>query len=426
VEGRVLKLSARDRREGAGRQRPLSIPLWLSLRVEPAVANRWTALGLLFAIRFGMAFQFQAAAALSPFLMDRFAIGLADIGLLIGLYFASGVLVAMPGAAIGRRFGDERTVAFGMVLMLVGGLAVALVPSWQAQIAGRVVAGIGGILLNVLMSKMVIDRFQGPGLAAAMGIFVNSWPVGIAAALLVLPPIAAWFGLEAALGTVAGLVLVGLVLLLALPRPASRCPSVAAPAPARLRGSALGCVLLAGSIWALYNAGLGVIFGFGPAMLVERGWSAAAASSTTSLALWMVALSIPLGGLIASRLGRDRFLAASLGLFALLLLLAPWSSKMVAMFIVLGLAGGLAAGPIMSLPGDVLSPGNRASGMGMFHTPYYATMFIAPAAAGQLSQSIGTVEAAFLLAAGMVAACLLLQGLFRLWLLREMRAAPAA
>jgi MFS family permease len=181
------------------------------------MANRWTVLALLFAARFSMAFQFQAVAALSPFLMDRLSIGLADIGLLIGLYFAPGVLVAMPGAAIGRRFGDERTVAFGMILMLAGGLAVALVPAWEVQIAGRLVAGIGGVLLNVLMSKMVIDRFQGPGLAAAMGIFVNSWPVGIAAALLLLPPIAARFGIEVALGMVAGLVLLGLLLLLALP-----------------------------------------------------------------------------------------------------------------------------------------------------------------------------------------------------------------
>ncbi len=389
------------------------------------MGNRWTVLALLFAARFSMAFQFQAVAALSPFLMDRFAIGLADIGLLIGLYFAPGVLVAMPGAAIGRRFGDERTVAFGMLLMLAGGLAIALVPAWEVQIAGRVVAGVGGILLNVLMSKMVIDRFQGPGLAAAMGIFVNSWPVGIALALLVLPPIAARLGLEVALGTVVGLVLVGLLLLLTLPRPASRAPLAAAAAPARLHGPVLGCVLLAGSIWALYNAGLGVIFAFGPLLLVERGWSAAAASSTTSLALWMVAVSVPLGGVIARRLGRDRVLVLGLVAFAALLLLAPRTSHMVPTVIALGLMGGLAAGPIMSLPGDVLSPGNRAHGMGVFHTLYYATMLVAPAAAGSLAETIGTVDAAFALAAGMVALCLLLLMLVRVLVHRAVPAGIA-
>ena len=70
-----------------------------------------------------MAFQFQAEAALSPFLIDRHGIGPADIGLFIGLFLSSGILFALPGAAIGQRFGDERTVAFGLMLMLAGGLA---------------------------------------------------------------------------------------------------------------------------------------------------------------------------------------------------------------------------------------------------------------------------------------------------------------
>lgn len=377
------------------------------------MTNRWTVLLLLFAVRVSMAFQFQSSAALSPFSMDRFGVGLADIGLVIGLYLSPGILIALPGAAIGRRFGDERVVAFGMLLMLAGELAVMLIPAWEAQLVGRVVAGIGGVVLNVLMTKMVIDRFHGPSLATAMGIFVNSWPVGIAAALLVLPPIAIRFGPDVASGTVAGLVLIGLLLLLTLRSPTSGAPSAPAPAPARLQGPALTCVLLAGGIWALYNAGLAMIFGFGPAMLVERGWSAAAASSTTSLALWFVAVSIPLGGLIAGRLGRDRVLAFGLVAFATLLLLTPVMSQMVPMFIALGLVGGLAAGPIMSLPGDVLGPGNRAFGMGLYWTLYYATMFVAPAVAGYFSESLGTSDAAFVLAAAMVAACLLLQAFFR-------------
>jgi MFS family permease len=151
----------------------------------------------------------------------------------------------------------------------------------------------------------------------------------------------------------------------------------------------------------------------------------AAASSTTSLALWMVALSIPLGGLLAGRLGRDRVLAVGLAAFAVLLLVAPHTSQMVPMLIALGLVGGLAAGPIMSLPGDVLSPGNRAYGMGLFHTLYYVTMFVGPAAAGYLSEIAGTADAAFALAAGMVAACLALQGLFRIRAARIVRPAIA-
>ena len=47
-----------------------------------------------------MAFQFQSIAALSPFLQQGAGLGLAEIGLLIGLYLAPGVLVAVPGGAM--------------------------------------------------------------------------------------------------------------------------------------------------------------------------------------------------------------------------------------------------------------------------------------------------------------------------------------
>ena len=71
---------------------------------------------------------------------------------------------------------------------------MALVPSWSAQIAGRLIAGLGGVLLNVIMSKMVTDWFAGREIASAMAIFVNSWPVGIALALVGLPPVGSAFG----------------------------------------------------------------------------------------------------------------------------------------------------------------------------------------------------------------------------------------
>jgi MFS family permease len=377
------------------------------------MSNRWTILALLFALRAVMAIQFQSAAALSPFLMARFGIGLADIGLLIGLYLSPGIVFAMPGAAIGQRFGDKWTVALGMVLMLVGGLAMLLLPFWTVQIAGRILAGTGGVIVNVLMTKMVADRFHGPDLAPAMGIFVNSWPVGIAGALMVLPAVAERFGLEAAQGAVASLAAVGLLLLAILYRPVAERPATGITEPPRLRGPVLICVLIAAAIWGLYNAGLGVIFGFGPVMLVERGWSASAASSTASLALWLVALSVPLGGLVVARLGRERVLVTSLAAFAILMLVAPATPNRVAMFVALGAVGGLAAGPIMSLPGDVLSPGNRAYGMGVFHTFYYVTVFAAPAVAGHFSEAAGTSDVAFTFGSGMLLACLPLLGLFR-------------
>src|ERR1700735_2888868 len=157
-----------------------------------------------------MAFQFQSVASMSPALMKEYGVGLGDIGFLISLYLAPGLAFALPGGEIGRRFGDKRVVLFGLVLMIAGGLAMAVAPPWGCQVVGRVVAGIGGVLLNVLMSKMVTDWFAGKEIATAMAIFVNSWPAGIALALLTLPSIGAADGVGAVY--LAGRALIGLAL----------------------------------------------------------------------------------------------------------------------------------------------------------------------------------------------------------------------
>jgi MFS family permease len=174
--------------------------------------NRWGILAVLFAVRLTMGFQFQSVAAVAPLLERELGLSLADIGLLIGLYFAPGVALALPGSAIGQRFGDKTTVLAALLLMLAGGLAMALSASWGIQIAGRVVAGAGGMMLNVQMTKMVTDWFAGREIATAMAIFVNSWPAGVAISLLTLPAIGAAYGVEMVYLAVAALIGCGVLL----------------------------------------------------------------------------------------------------------------------------------------------------------------------------------------------------------------------
>src|SRR6202163_2340435 len=100
-----------------------------------ALRNRWFVLAVLFVVRLTMAFQFQSVAAVAPLLGREFGVGLADIGILIGLYFAPGIALALPVGAIGRRLGDKTTVLAALLLMLAGGLAMALSGSWTVQIA---------------------------------------------------------------------------------------------------------------------------------------------------------------------------------------------------------------------------------------------------------------------------------------------------
>jgi predicted MFS family arabinose efflux permease len=369
------------------------------------VRNRWAILAVLFAVRATMAFQFQSVAAVAPLLGHEFGVSLADIGVLIGLYFAPGVALALPGGAIGQRFGDKTTVLGALLLMLAGSVVMALAASWSIQIAGRLVAGAGGVILSVQMTKMLTDWFAGKEIATAMAVFVNSWPAGIAVSLLVLPSIGTIYGVGAVHLGVAALIGCGIVLLATLYR--SPADSItASTARLRLDRNAAVAVIAAGLIWGLFNVGFAVIFSFGPSMLVERGWSIASAGSTISIVLWMAVGSVPLGGFLADRTKRPEwFLVAGCVVFALLMVALPRSDAVIPIVVALGLVCGQPAGPIMSLPARVLQPATRAIGMGLFFTIFYACMMLGPVIGGACAKWTGSAGAAFDFGAAMVLAC---------------------
>jgi MFS family permease len=377
--------------------------------------NRWFILAVLFAVRLTMAFQFQSVAAVAPLLGQNFGVGIADIGILIGLYFTPGIALALPGGAIGQKFGDKTTVLVALLLMLIGGLAMAFSNTWAIQIAGRLVAGGGGVLLNVVMTKMVADWFAGREIATAMAIFVNSWPAGIALALLTLPLIGTAYGVAAVYLAVAALIALALVLLAAAYQPPGHAVTAVATS-VRLNRNTLAAVIVAGLIWGLYNVGFAVIFSFGPAMLVERGWTITAAGSAVSIVLWLAVFSVPAGGYLADRTGRpELILVGGCILFAILMIALPRSGAVILTITALGLMSGQPAGPILSLPARVLRPETRGIGMGVFYTLYYATMMLGPVVGGACAKWSGSAAAAFDFGAVVLLACpVLLWGFTRI------------
>lgn len=384
--------------------------------------NRWGVLAVLFTVRLTMAFQFQSVAAVAPLLGREFGLGLADIGLLIGLYFTPGVVIALPGGAVGKKFGDRNTVLLALALMLIGSLMMAATHDWSVQVAGRLIAGAGGVLLNVQMTKMVADWFAGHEISTAMGVFVNSWPAGVALSLLTLPAIGTAYGVSAVHLAVAALIAPCIALAATYQPPAQAVAAAVTTSSAQLDRRALMAVTLAGLIWGLFNVGFAIVFSFGPTLLVERGWTIAAAGSTISIVLWIAVFSVPLGGMLADRLRRPQLiLVAGAILFALLMLLLPRRGEVLLLVIAIGVVSGQPAGPIMSLPARVLQPATRAIGMGIFYTVYYAAMMLGPIIGGACAKSAGSATAAFDFGAATVLACPLI-----LWVFNRITATPQA
>ncbi|MET4804262.1 MFS transporter [Bradyrhizobium sp. LB11.1] len=373
--------------------------------------SRWAILAILFAVRLTIAFQFQSVAAVAPLLEKTFGVGLGDIGILIGLYFTPGVVLALPGGAIGRTLGDKPATIAALLLMTAGSLVMATTDIWGLQMAGRLVSGAGGVLLTVQLTKMGTDWFAGKEIATAMAIFVNSWPAGVAISLLVLPAIGTAYGAGAVFMATGALSAIGIALIMLYQPPPGA--TAIATGSGRLDRLALLAVIVAGLIWGLYNVGFAMIFSFGPSLLAERGWSIAAAGSAISLVMWLSVISVPSGGYLSDRFKRPFFMAiaASLVVAALLAWLSR-SDSVITTLVLIGLIGGFPAGPIMSLAARVLAPETRAIGMGVFYTLFYSAMMLGPAVAGRLAKSAGTAAVALDLGALTVLACPPLMWLF--------------
>ncbi|MEA2834756.1 MAG: hypothetical protein QOG66_2958 [Methylobacteriaceae bacterium] len=375
------------------------------------MTSRWRVLGLLFLVRTAMAFQFESVAAIGPVLQREFNVGLPDIGMLIGLYLLPGVIIALPGGALGRALGDKRTVLIGCCVMFVGNVIMAFTDIWAAQVAGRLLTGVGGVVLNVVTSKMVADWFAEGEIATAMALFLNSWPFGIAVALLALPALGVAEGYKAVFLLAADLV--GAAALLLFFAYKDRPLEGATGEKSRIERPTIVLVTLAGLIWGLFNTAIAMIFSFGISVLMEQGWAITASGSVVSLVLWLTIFTVPLGGFTADRTrAKGLLITASTLVAALLMFAASRTSYPLAVLMAFGLICGFPAGAMMALPASVLKPHTRAGGMGIFFTMFYLAMSLGPVIAGRLAGYTGRAGTALDFGAVLLAACPILLGMF--------------
>ena len=369
---------------------------------------RWKILAALTTARIGLGFQFQAVASAAPFLAPDLGLDKAQLGWLIGLYLLPGIAMALPGAMLGARFGDKRVTLAGFALMAAGGLWLAYSRSFAEAGAARMLAGTGAVALNVMLTKMVADWFDGRERLLAMSILINAWPIGIGIALLSVGPLAQWQGWPTAMLLTAGLAFAGLVLVAAT----YRSPPALHQAAAGLGLGALSArewrlLLVASLPWMLFNAGYQIIVSFLPAFFLERGLSIAASGAITALNTAISIVSVWVGGLLLRRMQRPDVLchAAIIGWSVMLWFLVDTTNPL-PWLIMGGMIIGLPAGLFVSLGPEVLRAEVRTAGMGFFYTVFYLGAAIFPALAGALYELTGRASSTLWLAVGCALACI--------------------
>lgn len=370
---------------------------------------RWRILFVLAIARASMALQFAAIGALGPLYEDAFQIDTADLGLLVGIYFLPSVFGALPAAMWSNKFGERRVLLCGLGLMVIGALVVATSDTWLAQAVGRIVSGKGAVLLNVISAKLVADWFSGREHATAMAVFVHSWFAGIAAALVIMPPIAESIGLAGAGWVVVAIAVFALVGVACCDLKSDHRLLSSLEEQVFPRRPMILLILLAGVAWGMYNGALAIILSFGPADLVGRGRSLIEASAITSILIWCAMGTGVLGGLIADLSRRPvAVLFVSTTTMLLAMVSFPLTNHVLLPLFFLGLAAGLPSSLFLALAASALQPRERSFGLGLFFTAHFLVFSSAPALAGKVVSLSTNPEISFLFGAGLLFGAMLL------------------
>jgi cyanate permease len=302
----------------------------------------------------------------------------------------------------------------GLAMMIVGGLGFAASESIVGASLARAVMGVGAVVMNVLLFKMVTDWFAGKEMILAMSLLVNTWPIGIGLALLGQGALALAVSWHAAFVATAALAAVGMLVVWVVYAPTSDAPAVQRMNLADLSRRDWLMLVAASLPWMLYNAPYLLIVAFLPIYLVQQGYSVVSAGGLTAINTILAIVSVQVGGFLVQRYQHaDRLAYVSLAGLVVTLTGLLLSQAPLPWILASGLVAGLPAGIFVSLPAEVLRAELRATGMGIFYTIFYAGSALAPVIAGALATYIGSNTAPLWMAVILVVLCAAAHSAFR-------------
>lgn len=357
------------------------------------------ALGL---ARISFGYQFQTVATLAPDLMPRFGLSYSELGAMIGAYMLMGAFVALPFGMLARRFGDRIVLGAGLALMVAGSIASVWDDDPGGIALGRGIAGFGAVAMIVLQNKIIADWFTGKRFMIAIGVSVSAYPIGVGLAQLVLPLIAGAHGARTALASDAVLAAISLLLFLGSYRPSPHLAPVTSkfslPSPRE-------CLLLAiaGCTWTAYTAGYAGYNSYVPSMLTLRGDTLVLIGVVMTIATWGNVPATIFGGGLAARFGALRIFLIGTMFLLVGMVGTALAGGVVFWAVLVGVLGSIQPGIIMAVGTLSARAENRAVGMALFYSLYYAGGAVGPGICGWVADRYGGPEGGVLAAAALSA-----------------------
>ena len=346
--------------------------------------RRWIVLAIVIgATTIGM-MSFAAPFALLPVWIRELGLTKAEAGLLSGLWYLPGIVIALPAGWAFDRY-PPRRIMLGLWLLIVAGMmCMAISTSFVALSLGRLLFSTGMNAHMVGAPKILGNWFAGRReLGLVMGLYTLAFTTGIFVSLRLLGPIAERGGSAPAVQLLAVTTLAGLLLVAAIPGAPDPAEAPPAKASASTRPTfapwtlGIGTWLLALAYFG-YSIGTEAYLTFTPDVLVGRGIAVgAAAKAVGSYAI----IAVILKPILSAFLTRERApwftaMAVTAALVSVALLFAGAPPVVSAAAMGVSLALGMPS--LMALPNFLLPAARAGQAYGLYQLLYSLGFFAQP------------------------------------------------
>jgi cyanate permease len=262
---------------------------------------RWVVLAVVVASTAFSVMIFASAFPLLPLWVRDLGISHAKAGALTGLWYVTGIFVALPIGWLADRLPLRRLLLGLWALNIAGTLVMATAGGFLMLCVGRVIFSVGTTGHLVVAPKLVAVWFherRESGLV--MGVYSMSTTIGVYASLIVLSRIGERYGWHPAASLLVGVAVCGfLMMFLVAPEPVATGDTGT--------GTRFSPLHLGFVAWVLalayggYSVATEAYLTFAPDYLVQRGIGVAAASAMIGVYAWV---ALGLKPILASQLHR--------------------------------------------------------------------------------------------------------------------------
>jgi predicted MFS family arabinose efflux permease len=341
--------------------------------------RRWRILASAMVSFFAVGVTFFAVPPLMPALRSAFALTNLQLGALMGAIAVPAIVLSVPLGAALDSWPPRQAGLGGLWIMLAGAAAFALAPGYWALFAGRLLFGIGALLVNLLLARVLSAAFVGKELALAMALFTGVYPASMIALFSLHP----W--LEATLGWRGELALLAALVAVAIPLHSRVIPEALAArgggAEAPPEGPVIpGALVVLGVAWMLYFAAFAPVPTFAP----EWAGGGSGGLLVASLITWVALAATPVAGALIDRSGRPQTWCAG-GTALLAATLAAMAAGVLPPWLAMALVGLVAATvppAVYALPARLVGAGRVGLAFGFITALSNLGTVVGPAAAG--------------------------------------------